>query len=100
MAIKIEELKCCVDVILRMEHKLNVVKERQKIEPIEIESLQYDVDLLRKWAGIEHLHDRKAKLDIPLVSNSLLDLDGKTIPVTFHVSKYKPKIDIDLSNVC
>jgi hypothetical protein len=32
------------------------------------------------------------------VSNSLLDLDGKTIPVTFHVSKFEPKIDIDLSN--
>jgi len=33
-------------------------------------------------------------------SNSLLSLDGKTISVTFHVSKYKPKIDIDLSNDC
>lgn len=59
MSIKIEELKCCIDVILRLENKLNAVKERQKIEPIEIESLQYDVDLLRKWAGIEHLHKRK-----------------------------------------
>ena len=25
-------------------------------------------------------------------------LDGKTIPVTFRVSKFEPKIDIDLSN--
>lgn len=33
--------------------------------------------------------------NIPDVSNSLLDLDGKTIPVTFHVSKYKHKIVID-----
>ena len=38
------------------------------------------------------------KLSISHVSNSLLDLDGKTIPVTFHVSKFEPKIDIDLSN--
>ena len=30
-----------------------------------------------------------------VVSNSLIDLDGKTIPVTFHVSKFMPKIDID-----
>lgn len=37
---------------------------------------------------------------IPAVSNSLLDLDGKTIPVTFRVSKYEPKIDIDFSNDC
>ena len=37
-------------------------------------------------------------LPIQRVSNSLLSLDGKTIPVTFHVSKFKPKFDIDLSN--
>jgi len=40
------------------------------------------------------------QLSIHSVSKSLLDLDGKTIPVTFHVSKYKPKIDIDLGNDC
>lgn len=39
-------------------------------------------------------------LPIQTVRNSLLDLDGKTIPVTFHVSKYKPKIDINFSNDC
>ena len=39
-------------------------------------------------------------LPIQRVSNSLLSLDGKTIPVTFHVSKFEPKIDIDLSNDC
>ena len=83
MAIKIEELKCCIDVILRLEHKLNVVKERQKIEPIEIESLQYDVDLLRKWAGIEHLRERKVKLDIPHVSGSALALCEKCGGFTF-----------------
>ena len=38
--------------------------------------------------------------NIQRISNSLLDLDGKTIPVTFHVSKFEPKIDIDLSNDC
>lgn len=43
---------------------------------------------------------REENTRLPHVSNSLLDLDGKTIPVTFHVSKYKPKIDIDLSNDC
>jgi hypothetical protein len=29
--------------------------------------------------------------------NELLALDGTTIPVKFKVSKYEPKIDIDLS---
>jgi len=37
---------------------------------------------------------------LPHVSNSLLSLDGKTIPVTFHISRFEPKIDIDLSNDC
>lgn len=70
MAIKIEELKCCVDVILRLEHKLGVIKDSQEINNTEIESLQYDVDLLRKWAGIEHLHERKARVDIPHINGS------------------------------
>lgn len=53
-------------------------------------------------AGAEWYRDNVVNKNeiLPLVSNSLLDLDGKTIPVTFHVSKYKPKIDIDLSNDC
>jgi len=49
-------------------------------------------------SGVIASHEQA--LPIQRVSNSLLSLDGKTIPVTFHVSKFKPKIDIDLSNDC
>jgi len=48
------------------------------------------------------LYDNAVKNNTVLshVSNLLIDLDGKTIPVTFHVSKFKPKIYIDLIDDC
>jgi len=44
----------------------------------------------------------EANLTIPVVINSLSDLDGKTVSVKFKVTKYKPNIvlDIDLANDC
>lgn len=35
--------------------------------------------------------------NIPHVGNSLHDLDGKTIPVTFRVNEYKPKVNVDIT---
>lgn len=55
-------------------------------------------DKLKKASDGNQVDLKNGKLPIPRVSNSLLDLDGKTIPVTFHVSKFEPKIDIDLIN--
>lgn len=61
-----------------------------------------DVKIFRKGRKyfVDEKHYNKNYFEViePKVSNSLLDLDGKTIPVTFHVSKFEPKIDIDLSN--
>jgi len=46
---------------------------------------------------LEEYHQQQVKkLNIDDVSKSLFELDGKTIPVTFHVSKYNHKINIDL----
>jgi len=41
----------------------------------------------------EKYSDMRAQKDelLPIVSNSLFELNGKTIPVTFHVSKFEPK---------
>jgi len=70
--------------------------EKQVIQ----EQISYSrmVEIMNEMA--HKAYTKVEKLPIHSVSNSLLDLDGKTIPITFHVSKYKPKIDIDLDNDC
>ena len=60
------------------------------------DSISVQQALLKVWNECEQEKVVKNNAVLPIVSNSLLELDGKTIPVTFHVSKYKPKIDIDL----
>jgi len=52
-----------------------------------------------KWTEFKnHIDKKRAEkpaLNLQNVSNSLLSLDGKTVPTTFHVSKFVPKINID-----
>jgi len=69
--------------------------ERLKIKQGMIRS--FIVDIERAMADA---NTGDSGLHLQRVGNSLLSLDGKTIPVTFHVSKFEPKIDIDLSNDC
>ena len=45
-------------------------------------------------------HLAKEICNLPVISNSLLELDGKTIPIKFKISKHEPKIIIDFSNDC
>jgi hypothetical protein len=71
------------------------IKEIQQ-ETAYPDSVSVQQALLKVWNECEQEKVVKNNAVLPHVSNSLLDLDGKTIPVTFHISKYKPKIDIDL----
>ncbi len=82
-----------------MMNELEIVQKQLELALNEIKSI--------KGRNVELLHDYifeanrvVKKLNIDSVSNSLLSLDGKTVPVTFRVSKFEPKIDIDLSNDC
>lgn len=80
MSVDLEKLGKMVDEALANETK---------------ESLTEWLDERRQNAETE-----ESNCTIHSVSNSLLSLDGKTMPVTFHVSKFEPKIDIDLGNDC
>jgi hypothetical protein len=71
------------------------MKVKELIEELKKQDPEKEA-LIKVWNECEQEKVVKNNAVLQHVSNSLLDLDGKTIPVTFHISKYKPKIDIDL----
>ena len=90
------------DVINLNYNIMNEYELTQKIEKIlndNIETIQYEgkeIDKENIIFELVKLIKQGQLLPIQRVSNSLSDLDGKTIPVKFKVSKFKPKIIIDI----